>query len=104
MDENINAWPKFQWSLFVDGKTEQVVVRGDDYTQWVLDVEAVRSKFRIHSEASVEPVEEVSSTNEEYWVREVKKEGPNKGKRFKVAKGKDGAFLGWTNEPLSVRE
>ena len=39
------GYPKFQWSVFLNGKEEQVVIRGDDWEQFVLDVEAVKGEF-----------------------------------------------------------
>ena len=83
-----------------------LVVRGDEIDQVVLDLEEAKSKL-FGKKTYVEPVvsqtpseEEVDEDTEDYWVREVKKEGPNKGKHFKV--GKDsGKFMGWTTKPLT---
>jgi hypothetical protein len=45
MDKEYNV---FQWSMFIGGREgEQVVVRGDDWKQFILDVEAVRKQFNV---------------------------------------------------------
>lgn len=38
------GYPKFQWSQFF-GNGGQVVVRGDDYEQFVLDVQAAETQY-----------------------------------------------------------
>jgi hypothetical protein len=37
--------PKFQWSKMSPDRGEQIVVRGDEYKQWVLDIEAAKQQL-----------------------------------------------------------
>lgn len=61
--EDLQGFPRFQWSLFPHGKEgEQVVVRGNSFEQFILDIEEVKRQFMGVGEAKVvvpaqEPVE-----------------------------------------------
>lgn len=37
--------PRFQWSKMSPDRGEQIVVRGDDYKQWVLDIEGAKQQL-----------------------------------------------------------
>lgn len=98
---------KFQWSIFLNNKDEQVVVRNDDYKEFVADVEAVKKDFTKKYVSATSPSsstnmveEQEPSEHEAYWVRLVKKEGSNQGKHFRIGKT-SGKFMGFTDEPLS---
>ena len=64
MEQN-NNYPKYQWSMFLNGKDEQVVVRGNIYFDFTLDVEAIKKAFtspvtdrgKINPIVNKEPVE-----------------------------------------------
>lgn len=44
--DDLQSFPTFQWSAFPHGKDgEQVVVRGNDLEQFVLNIEAVKKEF-----------------------------------------------------------
>lgn len=36
---------KFQWSLFLHPKDEQIVIRNDDFEEWVLDIQKAKTEF-----------------------------------------------------------
>ncbi len=44
----MDNFPKFQLSIF-KGKEEQFVIRGNDWDQFVLDVEAVKTEYFNHT-------------------------------------------------------
>lgn len=52
--------PKFQWSKMTPDRNEQIVVRGDEYKQWVLDIEAAKQQL------PKEPMKPIEKQMEEF--------------------------------------
>jgi formate dehydrogenase maturation protein FdhE len=54
MEEN---FPKFQWSIFPEGdKGVQIVVRGNDFQNFLLDIASAKAEFLTPKTAVVSPV------------------------------------------------
>lgn len=47
---------KYQWSINKQGTGEIFVVRGDDFEEWNLDIEAVKTKILLKSQTIEEAV------------------------------------------------
>ena len=51
-------YPKYQWSLFPNGKDgEQIVVRGDTFNEFILNIEEAKKAFVLNNKNKTAPID-----------------------------------------------
>jgi hypothetical protein len=61
---DLKGFPSFQWSVFVEGGKDQFVVRGNDWTQFVIDVTAVKTEYFNHKPTATQEQTGYQTTTE----------------------------------------